>query len=665
MLVATLAGGAAWARRLVAHDALFTVWSDRDLARALAVTEAFPVAGAELTGPSGARIPGGLQSLILAPPVLLGFDALGAMRWQVLLEGVGLTALALGIARLVGPAWGLLAAALVAVHPVTAVTSGQVWNPGLLPLALGLVVAGLLGSWGRGDGRALALVVAGALVGLQAHLSILPVLAAATVLLAWRRPPVTRGTAAVCVGLVVLAYAPFLVHEALDGFRDLRALGRQPDLQPGTHATPAHAQALALLELVGAARAAELPFDAATRAAGGLMLLVPLAWALARGRDRAADAVALAGLALLATSLLALTLDGAVNLRAHHAERFAEASVFALATAVAGTGAALAARWPRAGRLTAAWVVALGTVVLASEPWRRDLEDPEAWRTLPRVQARLDGLQALVGGELDDVVARTIVLRAPGPTWAGRAEDGQAFLLARRGLPWPGAGAPPCAGAFVSRFPDDAPPITQERLEEALRQPLPGFRILEQVDLPGERLVRYELDLPACPSTMVQKHVPTPTEARLARLAPDSGPTRWVDDADHLLVAFHRDWLPLALEVEADDGGLRWRLHGQPLRGRAWNLGVLATASLAAPHVDVELPEGGALRVDFPPFVGEPGVPTPVSARSEALPPGSRLVLRYALVDQRTTPGAGAGARVDALPSTPSEVDLGTWPPAR
>jgi hypothetical protein len=124
--------------------------------------------------------------------------------------------------RLVGPVAGLVAAALVAVHPGMVVNGRPLWNPALIPLAAALFLLSLV-RW-RERKRSGALV-AGLAAGLaaQIHLSLVPLLLLIPLgLFAPRR----RRLPDLLVFLAVfgLTQAPVVYREVAHGFEGVRSL---------------------------------------------------------------------------------------------------------------------------------------------------------------------------------------------------------------------------------------------------------------------------------------------------------------------------------------------------------------------------------------------------------------------------------------------------------
>ncbi len=142
-----------------------------------------------------------------------------------------------------GPVAGLTVAALWAVAPILITYGSSQWNPQLMPFFALLAVYAAL-RIARGEGRWLMLLVPSFLVAWQIHdpaLFLAPMLAAIVV---WRRRTIDRSTVAAATALGVLVTLPFLIQQATNGLRDVRAmaaygmasltgLGPEPDVPFG------------------------------------------------------------------------------------------------------------------------------------------------------------------------------------------------------------------------------------------------------------------------------------------------------------------------------------------------------------------------------------------------------------------------------------------------
>ena len=122
-----------------------------------------------------------------------------------------------------GPVAGLTVAGLWAVAPILITYGSSQWNPQLMPFFALLAVYAAL-RIARGDGRWVMLLVPSFLVAWQIHdpaLFLAPMLAAIVV---WRRRTVDRSMAAAAAALGVLVTLPFLIQQATNGLRDVRAM---------------------------------------------------------------------------------------------------------------------------------------------------------------------------------------------------------------------------------------------------------------------------------------------------------------------------------------------------------------------------------------------------------------------------------------------------------
>ena len=187
-----------------------SVWGDRDLWRALAVPDLWPVAGPESNG--GTQLPGGAFYLLLA--TILGFQptVLAAQMGVVVLFGASAILLGWVFWREVSPLAGALVAAAYTGSGLLP-TVLMVWNPGYLPFfaAAATVTAYLSIKTGRLSHVAmLALCLA---IGMQIHMqtiwlvvAVLTGAAASPRLRTWRH-------GAVFLLCFLVPYLPSLGHE--------------------------------------------------------------------------------------------------------------------------------------------------------------------------------------------------------------------------------------------------------------------------------------------------------------------------------------------------------------------------------------------------------------------------------------------------------------------
>ena len=191
-------------------------------ALAIAYEGDLPATGVD-TSRGMANLP--LTLYLLALPLRLWRDPLAAVLFTGLLNGLAAWA-CYGLGRAYfGRSVGLLAAFLFAVSPWAVVYGRKIWSQNLPLVTLGFFAA-LLATFVRGKPWALvgAFVGLAALIGLHlGGLAFIPILAIAVLLY---RKQVTRWPFLVGLALFLLALSPYVVHDALHGWSNLRDLTR-------------------------------------------------------------------------------------------------------------------------------------------------------------------------------------------------------------------------------------------------------------------------------------------------------------------------------------------------------------------------------------------------------------------------------------------------------
>lgn len=188
-----------------AGDTAMTIWGDRDLWRALAVPEHWPLSGPESNG--GTRAVGGAFYLLLAALLALGHSVIAVNLAVVLLFAASVLLIGLFFAREVSPLAGALIAATLAGSVILAQTMG-VWNPGFILIFATL--ATLCGYRFLASGRALPLgmAVASIAIGMQIHLQITQVAVGLALATAFYRPRLTRYHALAVLLGIAIPYLP-------------------------------------------------------------------------------------------------------------------------------------------------------------------------------------------------------------------------------------------------------------------------------------------------------------------------------------------------------------------------------------------------------------------------------------------------------------------------
>lgn len=639
LLVVTLA------QRFTTESWVYNLWTDRDLVRSADALSTFPVSGAELSFGRGARIPGGFHHVLWGLPLWLGGGAEAVWRWVMALDTLGLLVIAGWLARRVGWAAGLTAAAVYLTRPATLDTLDPLWNPGSMGLFVAVAWVAALEAIASKDGRYLAAWGLATALGAQLHLSagflglcLLPVVIAA------RPAGLGKGLAA-GLGLAVLAYLPYLVVEARTGWPNTADLGSQPVVQ-------GHGGRLGAFEVLGAmagqvwtsdAQVPLLPGAVVLGLLANLPLLAVLAGpALAKGRDR----WLLAGLVVPCTlGALWYAAEGRVDFRSSGDGRYVVAWMHGIALLAGLTTGWLAQRARVGGPLVLALAVVAATVTVPAE-WQRTALGQ---RRLVRWAAFRDTLHAVAdasGHDLAGVAGRMVILESGdrGRTWTWRARRGMGWLLHEEGTTFPGSLPGPCLAVFEGGAAPDQTPPSLDSLGQPLFLGASGVRELDRTELPLQHvLVRYSVDGGLCPTGMSQRYllssaeqaiadharqvgpgevleIDGPGQARrvVARMEPPDGPAPPVWVAVDLLVAPER---------------VRATLHANQLRGLAFNRGLFTNGRVDTPTLVVT---DGTTEIDLPfaeGVVGTTGLSTPLPARAE-VPSGTWTVrLRTAVLD--------------------------------
>jgi hypothetical protein len=650
--------------RLVEAPFEYVLWSDRDLLRAARLLVDWPSAGAELSYVEGGRVPGGFLYALWALPLALSPEPDGVWRLGVLLELAAAAIVGGVVARRAGAWAGALAASFQVASAASAETMLRLWNPGFVPaFAAAMVALAVVAAEGAGPATWLGLGLATSL-GAQLHLGVLLLgLGLLVGLLAIGAPGRLRGVGA-CVAGVLLGYAPYVVAEARQGWPNTRSLLADAATSvPERHGVGEVASGLLhYLRLGGIGSAPGLGWTSLLLAGAA----VAVATGLRRPRTAQGRVVGVLLLGVLAIPAFHLV-EGKTALQRDWEGRYVIPAVSAVAVLV-GLGWARLDAWARrrSGALAGVGVLAvsvsavaapLGVAALLPRP------SVEGWAF------QRDAIRAVhedLGGTLADVAGRTVIGRNLGAgRWGFVAEQGIDAWLAREGAAFPGSRPGPCAlvlqfGAYV--FPDGVPDAA---LPGVLGLDLGGVRVLHQRALGPHLVVVYEPGAGACPTTLSNRYVELPTERvireRWRTLAPDTAVE--VDPPDPGTRRFVLRAVPpgsgaglgLAVDVRVGAGGeVTATLHGNQLRGNAYNPGLLTNALLGHPRLELD---DGARTIAVPfahDLLGHRGVLAPVEATG-ALPPG-RWRATFAA---EALPVPAEGQPVDDAARAPFHVALG------
>jgi hypothetical protein len=123
----------------------YSLFTDRDLTRALRWREDLPVTGAEVSGGGELRLPGAALPALFLAGTWLGDGAYGPFRLALGLAALSVVVLHLGVARWWGGWAGAVAAAVWALSPLLGATLLDLWNPSFLPLPVVVATVGCAG----------------------------------------------------------------------------------------------------------------------------------------------------------------------------------------------------------------------------------------------------------------------------------------------------------------------------------------------------------------------------------------------------------------------------------------------------------------------------------------------------------------------------------------
>ena len=216
---------AAWVRFTGVGVGWFMVDQVRDAVTATAIVEgrSFPPAGPQ-SAVSTISVSGPLYYYLIAIPYAVSRDPIVAFGFSALLSVLAVyLAFRLG-AEMFNGTVGATAALLYATFPMTVISGLTLWNPGVMPV---FSLAFMLSLWRyvtRREAWRLAPTLFLLVVLLNLHLSSLifvPVMIAAVL---FHRPPL--GWRPLVVGGVgaLMLYAPYLVHEAQQGYSGFRSV---------------------------------------------------------------------------------------------------------------------------------------------------------------------------------------------------------------------------------------------------------------------------------------------------------------------------------------------------------------------------------------------------------------------------------------------------------
>lgn len=607
---------------LISRDWRFVIWSDRDLVRSIVPWSELPTAGAELSFGPGARIPGGAEYAVLKAAWSVLPEPGFVWQAQCALDLVAVLLIGLTGWRAWGPLAGGGAMALYVFNPAHAVVTGTLWNAGLSPLFVAVV---LLLAARMAEDRATRQLPAFALfagLGAQMHLSVLPVAGALLLMLATLRPRLRGVDALGAVGALALAYAPYLWTEARAGWPNTRLLAQHSAWVTGVpRDVHAHGWVERVGHMLGSYGAALLPRSAPAHVPDALaagVVIAPIAIALATfvafaamalrrslsARERTAWVVS--GPFVLVS--VQFYLDGELHFVDATGTKYLLALLPSLALTAAAGLAWLSSIRPTAGAV--GWGLVAVFTAVAAPAWTHERvwwsqSDLERGDGYDRARARLAVVQAETGWTLAEVIGRTTAYDA---SYNVDGRQGVALMLALEGEQVPGTLPPPCA--LLSRSPQEpaARPFA-ELTEQITGAALPELALLDEHALAdGTVLHLYQHTGGPCHASFHNRYVPTEEES-LLRAA------MWAPDA-HEVVSVQgtapgqlRARLPLSdrpasgsappalalLVLTPTAGQLHAELHANQLRGLAWYDGLFASLVLHSSHLVLEPAVGEAI----------------------------------------------------------------------
>ncbi len=658
-------------RAWVGGDHLVTPWGDREVTRALDLTD-LPVAGAEASGGSGARVPGPALGVLVGVPWALTGSFEGVVR-SILLFGVLSVAVVAWTARS-GPVGSApIAALLLAGSPILWEAQVRVWNPAWLGAFVVFGVGAVDRLVSTRDARWMVPAAVALAVAAQLHLvTLLLVVTLLPGILLAGVPRLGRWTLA-AVGVVALLYAPTLVDELSRGWTLSAAMREQPQF---THATTGVRREVAW-QALRAGLGLEAPFtsERVWGHLGGVMMGWGALWAAVRGlRASWTGSDDTPGWhrtsAMFAISVFLQVAWYGYDDRLLFATRYALAFI-PLLVLLGARGLADQVGWCMRRSRAAGVVLGVGVVaVLGMGTFTGDVFVPTepSWLTWAG-QERVRGVvQERMGWSVEDYVANTshVDLQPDGTLTYSRLVGTLHHLLPGPEHEFPGSGTGPCVTLLDLRgirAASDGLPI------EALTAMFPGSGHRElMAPIAGAWPVVWSPASGRCPAVRSNRYLTSAQErADWERVQAWAGHRRadvqqrpaggfdalltWPFDETGSAV------FPVRLEVVPGAEGVQVTLRAHALRGTSFNDGMYRDGALHDP--DLVLMDGAGAEVAawslLKGRVGFPGVLTPLAVGPFERPPGSLRVVFRAVV-------ASGGEQGGPLQPTPVSVELpGVW----
>jgi hypothetical protein len=606
--------------RLGAAEMHWILWGDRDLTRAIGLSHTWTTTGAELSYGSGARLPGGAWHVAQAPFFALRQNPVDVWRAWTLLDALAGVGLAWAVGRATGPVGGVATAAAYLGFSTARETLRRLWNPTMVPPLLGashlVLLAGL-------SGRRWAWPVWGWLLALagQAHFTGLLWMAASLAALVALRPRETvRHAPGVLLGVFV-AYLPYLVAEATSGWANTWALTEQGPVHSARVGVLGMFEASDLLE-AGAYLAPGTPRGQPSLRSLGVVFAAAALWGIARASALPPAVRDLSRVLAVATvaNLLAPALDPGVPPEARYT-----LTALPAAAVLVGLGAAALGR--------AGWLVlAVGLAAPSVELYDRTLRirGGQAYTWAGR-KATLDAAREALGGDWSHLSGRFVMAFHDERGWAWGQPDPMDWLLAVEGSTFAGSQPGPCALGLADRPPEQA--VDAGFVAGLLGLPGDAVRVLSVREaVTSIDLVVYDVSGRPCRTTATNRYIDTPVEAairpRWSRFTDGEVDVEPIPEGVRAVVGLDPPGprslrALLAIDLVPTAGRVTATLHGNQLRGWAYNGGWFESVRLDRPGLLLEPADGTAGPVEPVrlPFADEQvgwwGVVTPLTTAAE------------------------------------------------
>lgn len=633
-----LVGLIAWFSAQLAHGSFgYNLFGDRDLSRAGRLLVDFPTAGAEMSGGSGARVPGHMLAALLAVPRLVSADANAAFTWIQALYFASFGVLFVAVGRAFHPLVGITAVALFCTNAAQISIQDDLWNPSLLPLPMVVFTSATLLAVAHRNAAWLPVAATAAAVASQLHFSALGLSVCTALGLAWamRGMPSWRRGIVAAAACVAALYLPYVVSELLtSGQNTHRMMDQQVGRSEGGTSTLSNVGTIvSFVTTYGFGHTGLLAWvpgaSALLGAATGLVALArPTGPARHRGLGVLAVGVTLTTLVIASSGLPYLT---------HRHVAVLAAPIAVLQAAGVSVAVGLAAR--RMPRIAPVGLALGAAVALARLPTLVSQWPSGDVRGFQVVSERAALAQEVTGWDLPALTGRTAWLTDPQSDdplyWAGW--PAMQHVLDAQGQSFPGSQPPPCGLWALRPAPDgDWSPAYVSSLLGG-RYTVQDVRVLATH---GEAtFLTYVPDNAWCQTTMVQRYLDLPDEALLRRYWRNiqQGEVSEIDVADGRLFVvgapsgetLHADTFPLGVRLHTTPEGVRATLVSNQLRGFADNDGWYGVVVVHHPRLVFEATDAQAdpLGITFADdLVGGRYAVTPLRAPPATLPPGTYRV---------------------------------------